>query len=53
MSNSIIKYKESKDAAEIKNKKLPGIIDKGKFFAVNSNSEDVAQLVHLALAITL
>ena len=53
MCNGILKYKESKDTAELKNKRLPGIIDAGKFFAVNANSEDVAQLVHLALCITL
>ena len=53
LSNGIIKYKESKDASEIKNKKIPVMVDQGKFFAVNANSEDVAQLVHLALCITL
>lgn len=53
LCNGIIKYKESKDPGELKNKKLPGVVDGGKYLAVNANSEDVAQLVHLALCITL
>jgi len=53
LSNGIIKYKETKESEEIKNKKITGLVDSGKFFTVNANSEDVAQLVHLALCITL
>ena len=53
LNNAIIKYKESKDDSGIKNKKITEIVDAGKFFNVNANSEDVAQLVHLALCITL
>lgn len=52
-SNSIGKYKESGDAANIKSKRVQTVLDEGKYFCVNANSEDVAQLVHLALCITL
>jgi hypothetical protein len=48
-----MKYKESQDESQLKSPKLKGILDAGKFFCVNANSEDVAQLVHLALCITL
>ena len=53
MCNGIIKYKEAKDRSGLKEAGLPEIIEGGRFLSVNANSEDVAQMVHLALCITL
>lgn len=49
--NDIYNHVELKE--EIKNKKLQAILDKGKFYPIPQSSEDVAQLVHLALCVTL
>lgn len=56
MCNDITKFKDKKEgeeATEMNNKSLQEIVEKGKFFPIPANSEDVAQLVHLALCVTL